>query len=313
MSAGRFFPSQIGSFPGFQDSSPVDACAVPIGQREAEDRDRVEAEQHLEWSVVRRAWQLNTNHASQAWENRFRMPFSAHALAFLFHQPDGRGGKGKEVKASTKAWLAGVPDAGNPVRLIGALIGEIEQQLKEAPGDRPDDHVADVRDSKARRGRRASAPEPSPAWDFRTELCDRSDDGMADDAVYEGIVYSTLDTVAGSFAQLCQEVGTQLEIPGAFCYVSNPSGSYDDHRVLTAERAAARDFGTTTIHTYGALSTQPIASPYPYTSVDLQVFYSNRWPYHRVLNAMWHLDKALRVADLRRRQANSPRVAKGRS
>lgn len=279
---------------------------MPVGQRERLNRECAEATWALEWDVVRRIRDLNIKHAMQAWELRNSMPLAPHVIAFLYYQLSPRGTV--EVRAAWKMWHAGVPDAGRPVQLIATLIDEVAKLLHSLSGELNDAVKDDDTASKATGRRSRTAPAPGPVWDVRTQLCDAGDDDMKPDAVYAGIGYSTLDTAATSFAQLCQQARTYLEVPGAFCYVSNPSGRPEDHRVLTAERAARNEFATTTIHTHGALSSPRWESPFPYTAVSGDLLYGESGPYHKVLRAMWRLDQLLRAVEATQQAIGNARV-----
>jgi hypothetical protein len=306
VNAHRVGPSQSVAWPSWFDGTAVDDVSMPVGQREKLNRERAEETWALEWDLVRRIRDLNIKHTMQAWELRNSMPLAPHVVAFLYYQLNPRGTV--EVRAAWKMWHAGVPDAGRPVQLIATLIGEVTEVLDSLSGDRHDPVTDGHAAGKAggRRGRKTWSA--GPVWDVRAELCDAADDDMQPNAVYAGIAYSTLDTAAASFAQVCQRARTYLEVPGAFCFVSNPSGRPEDHRVLTAERAARNEFATTTIHSYGALSSPRFESPFPYTSVSGDLLYGENGPYHKVLRAMWRLDQQLRAVDAAQQAREDARV-----
>jgi hypothetical protein len=307
VNANRVDPGQGAAWPSWFSGTAVDDDAsMPVGQREKLNRERAEATWALEWDLVRRIRDLNIKHAMQAWELRNSMPLAPHVVAFLYYQLSPRGTV--EVRAAWKMWHAGVPDAGRPVQLIATLAGEVTEVL-DGLADDLDDTVRNGRaaaKATSQRGRKTWSARP--VWDVRAELCDAADDDMKPDAVYAGIAYSTLDTAAASFAQVCQQARTYLEVPGAFCYVSNPSGRPEDHRVLTAERAPRNEFATTTIHSHGALSSPRFESPFPYSAVSGDLLYGQNGPYQKVLRALWRLDQQLRAVDATQQAREDARV-----
>jgi hypothetical protein len=283
-----------GAFPhsarrlGAQSDGSHAGEGMPVGVQAAQEREREAVDQRLEWEVFHRLWRLNCNHVGAAWRGRYKMPIAAYALALLFVQDDPR--RGPTVTAATRTWLAG-PEAEHRIPLL-AKFTEVTLGHSQQP---------DHRDISRPAGRRRQRD--VEVWDLRDELADRCDEQMDPDAVYIGLGFSTLNTTAGgSFAEVCRTATTELDIPGAFCYVSNPSGGPDDHRVLTAERRAARDHGTVTICSHEAFTTAQLVSPYPYAPVSIEVLYQQS-PHTLVLNRMWHLDQALRHADSTRRAA----------
>lgn len=251
--------------------------------------DLLEGNQRLEWEIVFRLRLFNTNHATQAWLRRSSMPFAPFALAFLFVQPDLDPDRDwPEVVTATRIWPAG-HDFAKPGPLLARFTEFTEDQNRKFTPAGSDD-----------------------VWDFRATLPDRCEPHMRRDAVYVGLGFSTLDTAQDTFATVCDAANSELDIPGAFCFVSNPSGEPADHRVLTAERHAASDHNTIRIHSHQALTTPQLRSPLPYSSVPvLATLYEQSW-HGPVLNRMWYLDQALREADVNRRAADLARHCRRR-
>ncbi|GIF01625.1 hypothetical protein [Paractinoplanes rishiriensis] len=280
---------------------------VPIGVFEARRRAELLTSARGQWAIFHRLRKVNINHATMAWRNRYHMPLSPHALAFLFQQADPTTG-GVRITAATRTWLAG-PESQHPLPLFDRFITVTRQHaLVPDPADGDGAATEPNRAAEPGRARLHGARKAPPVWDLRTELADRCDPAMADDAFYAGLGYSTLDTPAGTFDQHCRAANSELDIPGGFCYLSNPSGTEDDLRVLTADRGAANGVGTIAIHTYEALATHPLDSDFPYAPTSIKVLLDQS-PYRHVLPQMWHLDQALRHADdLRHQAADGPRT-----
>src|SRR6266542_5528744 len=67
--------------------------------------DDVRRSVRLRQQAVARLRAMNCMHAMHAWDRRYRDPLAAYGLAFLYAQPDRRGGVA--LHAATKLWLAG--------------------------------------------------------------------------------------------------------------------------------------------------------------------------------------------------------------
>lgn len=306
-----------GAFDRLPEPGKADGDAdreVPIGVQVARQQARQHAVGRLQWAMFHRLRQVNINHATAAWRGRYSMPLGPHALAFLFHQPEPTTG-GIVVTAATRSWLAG-PEAQHPIPLLEKLTTVTQQHTTDtstSTGAAGADGHGQPHTTGTRAARPGRAEPVAPVWDLRTGLADRCDSQMAPDAIYAGLGFSTLNTTAGTFEEHCRTASTELDIPGAFCWLANPSGGPTDLQAMTAERAAARNMGTIAIHSYEALSTVQLTSDYPYAPVECQVLFEQS-PYAHVLHRMWHLDQALRQADITRRAAalDQPHTRRGR-
>ncbi|MEU4217354.1 hypothetical protein [Actinoplanes sp. NPDC026623] len=231
-----------------------------------------------QWRNFHRLRQFSVNHATQAWRRRYRSPLAPYALAYLFTQPIiGAAGSSSiaEVRAATRLWKAGA-ESQHPIPLLAAL-------------------------SEQSRGR-----DPRLIWDLRTELANRSDDGMADDAVYIGLGLSSLDTPTGTWDQVCRQATSELDIAGTILYTSTGSEDPADQQVIVADRRGAFDVNVTTIHTYRGLGRYQRSSPYPFSNVQLHHLYEDSG-HGPLLWAMRELDLVLHEADRQRRMAASGR------
>ena len=155
--------------------------------------------------------------------------------------------------------------------------------------------------------------DPRLVWDLREEIANRCDDGMAADATYAGLGLSSLDTHTGTWAQVCQTAGNELDIPGLILYLSGrpadpAAADPGEHQVFVADRRGATDLNATTIHSHAGLDTFRGAAPYPVADVALHTLYhdSGHGP---LLSAMYELDLVLYPADQQRRTTASGRHA----
>jgi hypothetical protein len=263
-------------------TQPIDPHpAWPIaGVEAARERAAAEAAELVHWRAYDLQWQIfhrlrkfNVNHASQAYRHRYRTPLGSHALAYLFQQPapnlTDETAQVTAVRAATRIWKAG-PEAAHPIPLMSTY--------------------ADL----------ARKRDPRIPWDLRTEIANRCDDGMADDAVYVGLGYSTLDTPTGTFTEVCQAATSELDLPGVFLYVASGSEEWTDQQVIVAERRGPRDHNLTTIHTYRGLRAYQLSAPYPFAQVGLTTLHEESG-WGPVLRWMWELDRVLHDADATRR------------
>ncbi|MBB2940624.1 hypothetical protein FB565_000328 [Actinoplanes lutulentus] len=228
----------------------------------AAETEQTRRRQDLEWRIFERAREMNVRHADAAWERRYKRPLSPYGLAFIFRQQSG------QVAAATKLWLAG-PEPDDPVDLLGALVDLARGRAK------------------------------GQLWDVRREIADRAV-GVGDDAVYLGLVMSSLDTRTGTWAQVCRTASSALQIPGTFLYVCGAPDGPDGQRAFVADRRAAGGHGKVTIWSHQAFSTPEILSPHPYLKVSLSTLYQESRVGH-VLSWMTALDHEVRVAETDRR------------
>jgi hypothetical protein len=305
-------PWQSQAVPGRSPSAGFGRLAGPLRDdydAESGAQDGPDSYGWVQWDVFRRLQEMNLRHAGAAWNYRYSMPLAPYALAFLYGQPDRRRGgtrataarsrhAGPEaeqplprlVTAATRLWHAG-PEAEHPIPLLAKFTDVATAKATDISG-------------LEEAGPTGRQPERAAIWDLRDDLADRRDDAMTPDATYLGLGYSTLNTPQGSFADICQTATSELNVPGVFCYVANPSGDVNaaDHRVFTAERRAAADHNTVTIHSWQAFTTPQLTSPLAYSQVPADFLYRQS-PYALVLQAMWRLDQALRAADTARVRA----------
>ncbi|MFC7483049.1 hypothetical protein ACFQX7_27850 [Luedemannella flava] len=138
--------------------------------------------------VVERMRWMNLRHAHHAWEQRYRDPLAPYGLALLFVQPDPIRRGRLLVKAATKLWLHG-PETEHLPRLLFGLNNLVVDRMREG------------------------------VFDLRTELTNRVDNGMDDDAYYVGIGLSSLDTHTGVWEQAQRRVEDVAEVPGTVAMV----------------------------------------------------------------------------------------------
>ncbi|MBX7267537.1 hypothetical protein KIF24_16870 [Micromonospora sp. Llam7] len=172
---------------------------------------------------------MNVQHAMHAWERRYHDPLAAHALAFLYAQPDRPGWLA--VHAATRLWLAG-PEAADLPRLLFRLNEVVTQ--------------------------RGGTP-----FDPRRDLADRVDPQMAADAWYVGLAVSSLDTHTGSWEQTRERVDGYSDVPGLVRIVMT------DTTTITLDRRGLSEFNTMTVHSTHALSSSMIDAPYTYNVVGI--------------------------------------------
>src|SRR5262252_357603 len=95
---------------------------------------------------------MNLKHAQHAWDLRYSDPLAPYGLAFFFLQRAEQPGR-FTVQAATKLWLAG-PEVQDLPRLLFGLNDLVGRRMQAGP------------------------------MDLRTELANRVDDAMDDDAYY---------------------------------------------------------------------------------------------------------------------------------
>lgn len=165
--------------------------------------------------VARLRW-MNLKHAQHAWEQRYRDPLAPYGLAFLFVQPDPTRPDRLSVKAATKLWLAG-PETEQLPRLLFGLNDLI--------------------------GRRMQAG----SVNVRTEMANRVDSGIVDDAYYVGVGLSSLDTHTGTWEQVRDRVDNLTDVPGQILIVLT------DQTTIVCDRRAFNEFNAFQIHSTHSL------------------------------------------------------------
>lgn len=253
------------------DLPPAILAAQQRARQDAHDLQKWRAHD-LKWQVFHRLWRMNVNHAAQAWQHRYRNPLAPYALAYLFTQPTEVttvNSQNTTVLAATRLWKAG-PESQQPLPLLSALTSQ------------------------------ARSRDPRMPWDLRQEIANRSDDGMADDAVYLGLGLSSLDTHTGTWAQVCQHTTVERDIPGTILCLSTGSADPTDQQVIVADRRGVADRNNVTIHAHAALDRYYGASSYPFADRDLQTLYE-QFGFESLLRAMRELDLVLKQADHQRR------------
>jgi hypothetical protein len=171
--------------------------------------------------VVDRLRVMNAKHAQQAWDRRHGDPIGPHALALFYAAPTiTTGGRpGYQLATATRLFLAG-SDVDDLPRLLYRLAGI------------------------------AAALARTDAFDPRVQMADRSEP-MPHAARYIGLGVSSLDTEAGTWAQVRQEADGIIDIPGrSFAYLA-------DGTFLQVDRRASRDFGAVSITSSRDLNTVP--------------------------------------------------------
>lgn len=166
--------------------------------------------------VVERMRWMNLRHAHHAWEQRYRDPLAPYGLALLFVQPDPIRPGRLWVKAATKLWLHG-PETEHLPRLLFDMNNLVAQRLRDG------------------------------VFDLRTELTNRIDKDMADDAYYVGIGLSSLDTHTGVWEQTQRRVEDATEVPGAVVTVLT------DQTTIVCSRRGMSEFNAFQIHSTHSL------------------------------------------------------------
>jgi hypothetical protein len=166
--------------------------------------------------VVGRMRWMNLRHAQHAWEHRYRDPLAPYGLAFLFVQPDPTRSGRLLLKAATKLWLAG-PETEHLPRLLFGLNDLVGRRMQAGPVN------------------------------IRTELANRSDDGMSDDAYYVGVGLSSLDTHTGTWEQVRDRVDNLVDVPGQLLVVLT------DQTTIVCDRRAFSEFNAFQINSTHSL------------------------------------------------------------
>lgn len=151
---------------------------------------------------------MNSMHAVHAWERRRSKPIGAHALAFLYADPDPRSNPERphyEVRTATRLFLDG-EDVSDLVQLLYEMC------------DIAYTYLAD-----------------SGIFDPLAHMTQRVDE-MSGRAVYVGVGVSSLDGPAAPWKQVQMQVNGALEIPGV-CYVVLTDGT----RILVERPARPYD------------------------------------------------------------------------
>lgn len=157
----------------------------------------------LRSQVVRRLRVMNWKHTDHAWERRHRDPLGPHAVAFLYAEPSRGEPPRYELRIATRLFLAG-----DEVEYLPKLLYDLAQVIVR--------HQRDGGDVRA--------------------LAGRVED-MSPQAFYLGVAVSSLDTPAGPWAQVRQQVSGSLHIPGR-CYAL-----LTDTTMLLLDRGGEQTFG----------------------------------------------------------------------
>ncbi|MEV6632814.1 hypothetical protein AB0M54_18900 [Actinoplanes sp. NPDC051470] len=240
-------------------------------EQTAPPRD-IKREVNLRQQAVQRLRYMNIQHAMHAWENRYRDPIAAYAMAFLFAQPGSRP-EWLTLRAATKLWLAG-PEAADLPRLLYDLNKAIAEQAG------------------------------NPSFDLRRDLANRVDEDMAADAYYVGIGVSSLDTCTGTWEHACSTVDSYEDVPGQIRILMT------DPTTIVCDRRGLSDFNTLTVQATNPLSLSPFDSPYRWGTVMVKQLQEDpahgavlRWMDELNLS-LWRADNARLVA---RQQAQTSR------
>jgi len=190
----------------------------PVAEDGSEAHDPAVVE--LRNQVVDRLRVMNAKHAQQAWDRRHGDPIGPHALAFFYAAPTTTGGRPSyQLATATRLFLAG-PDVDDLPRLLYRLTGV------------------------------AAGLARTDAFDPRTQMADRYE-SMPRTARYIGLGVSSLDSEAGTWAQVRQAADGITDVPGR-CFAYLADGTF-----LQVDRGANRDFGAVSITSSRDLNTVP--------------------------------------------------------
>jgi hypothetical protein len=176
----------------------------PLEPEPEQFRSHDPAAADLRSQVVRRIRFMNFRHTEHAWERRYRDPIGPHALAFLFaEQARGRPPR-YTLKTATRLFLDG-PEVADLPRLLYDLAEVVRRHRRGGP------------------------------YDPRA-LADRIEE-MSPQAAYIGVAVSSLDTPAGYWAHVRQQVSGSIDVPGR-CYALLSDGT-----MLLMDRGGQSRFG----------------------------------------------------------------------
>lgn len=212
----------------------------------------------LRLQAVQRLRFMSIQHAMHAWDHRYDDPIAPHGVAFLFAQP-AQQPDWHSLHAATRLWLAG-PEA----RDLPRLLYQFASAVTERTGD--------------------------PGFDLRSELANRTDPEMADDAWYVGLGVTSLDTRTGTWEKACRRAGSHMEIPSVIRI------TLIDSTVVVGDRRGSNEFNAMSVKATQPLSVGGLDSPIPWSGVDPAVVRSD--PEHAsVLPWMEELNTVLWQAD----------------
>ncbi|GAA0805973.1 hypothetical protein [Spirilliplanes yamanashiensis] len=189
--------------PAAPPAPPADPAPAPSPYADPVYRTHDPAAADLRSQVVRRIRFMNFRHAEHAWERRYRDPIGPHALAFLYAEPARGKPPRNALKTATRLFLAG-PEVDD----LPQLLADLTQVVTAAPHGR---------------------------LDCRT-LTDRAED-MTPGATYMGVAVSSLDTPAGRWADVRQQVAGSIDVPGR-CYALLADGT-----MILMDRGGQSRFG----------------------------------------------------------------------
>jgi hypothetical protein len=223
---------------------------------------------------------LNARHASRAWQRRRHDPIAAYVLELLFAQPNpeftlppGKLLSGDDwagavhLKATTRIWLAG-PEA----RDLPGLLYRLERYVT--------DH------------------QHADGWSLREQLATSVDDGLRTDARWVGIGVSSLDTLTGTWDQVCHTAPGEYHVPGTIRVLLNLAepGSPPHRAWIMGERRGMDEFHAKTLHSTHRLADVDLNAPFPYAQNTEHDLITDPW-HAPILQRIYGLDSALRRAD----------------
>jgi hypothetical protein len=200
---------QYDSAPGYGWAAATEqyAAAQPSepapAMREQVTRQHDPAAADLRSQIVRRVRFMNFRHTEHAWERRYRDPIGPHALAFLYSEP-ARGKPARyTLRTATRLFLAG-PEVDDLPRLLDDMAKVVGRQ-------------------------------PAGAFDPRV-FADRTEE-MSPGSFYVGLAVSSLDTPAGPWSHVRQQVAGSIDVPGR-CYAL-----LTDDTMVLMDRGGESKFG----------------------------------------------------------------------
>jgi hypothetical protein len=229
-------------------------AAAPLPATRTEEIRRADIRRR----AINRMVLMSVLQADATWQRRRHDALEPHALAFLYLQPEGRGGPyGYRLSAATKLWLR-------------------------------DDHAFTVHDRTFRFYRDVAEAMPGPGFDVR-DLADRRDDDMIDEATFAGIGVCSLDTSTGAWADVVATASVAttdtrpIRLWGRADTTGRPAPPprrmpVENHRdipatirimltdgtVIVGERRGRPDFDHKILHSTHTLDFGPGESPYPW-------------------------------------------------
>lgn len=210
-------PSHSGRYEPPRRAAPFGSPppAEPVSQPPV--HDPVAAD--LRNQVVDRLRRMSVLHSRHAWERRYRDPLGPHALAFFYTGPPHGDPLRCTLRTATRLFLDG-SDVEDLPRLLYDLVGLSNGYL--AGG----------------------------GFDPRAQMADRVE-RMPPRASYIGVGISTLDTPAGSWAQIRSSATSELEVPGR-CFALLVDGT-----MLLLDRHGEQGFGAFDVLSTHSLDVMP--------------------------------------------------------